>query len=188
MKIEDVLKKYAFGWAETAQILDEALQCATVYGVEFTKSYLTLASEGSMGRLPGEMEAKNRISKTVCEHSWTWDNVATLAEKVAPLVDYFTFQGLLARISPLVRGLDVEPMTCDTRRPCLVNNRKHWFLRWQDRKWVCDPSPMMGGHTGGQCQVTMAIVEDQETGQVAEVYPREVRFLDSVQDQDGEDA
>lgn len=188
MKIEDVLKKYIFGWAEAAQILDAALQCSTVMGKEFTIDLLGLAGEGGMGKLPEEMEAQNRISKTVCEHSWTWDNVATLAEKVSPLVDYFTFQGLLARISPLVRGLDVEPMTCDTRRPCLVNNRKHWFLRWQDRKWVCDPSPMVGGHIGGQCQVTMAIVEDQETGQVAEVYPREVRFLDSVRDQHGENA
>lgn len=177
MSLSDVVKKYVFSSVDAAQILDAALQCSTVMGKEFTIDLLGLASTGGISE---EVEAQNQIAKTVCEHAWTWENVATLSEKVAPLVDYFTFEGLLARISPLVRGLDVEPMTCDTRRPCLVNNRKHWFLRWQDRKWICEPSLGLGGHDGGQCEVTMAIVEDQETGQVAEVYPREVRFLDSV--------
>lgn len=182
MNLNDVVKKFAFNSAEAAQILDAALQCATVFGSPFTIDLLSLAGEGGMGKLPEEVEAQDRVSKVVCRYPWTWDNVATLAEKVAPLTEVFTFQGLLARISPLVRGLDVEPMTCDTRRPCLVNNRKHWFIRWQDRKWVTEA--IMVGETAGQCQVTMAIVEDQETGQVAEVYPREVRFLDSVCNRD----
>lgn len=179
MKLTDVTKKFRFSSEEAAEILDTALQCSTVMGKELTLEILSLASTGSMGKLPEEVEAQDRVSRMVCEHPWTWENVATLAEKVAPLVDYFTFEGLLARISPLLRGLDVQPMSCDTRRPCLVHNRKHWFLRWQDRKWICEPSPMKGGHEGGQCQVTMAIVEDQETGQVAEVYPRDVRFIDN---------
>lgn len=177
MNLSDVVKKYVFSSVDAAQILDAALQCSTVMGKEFTIDLLGLAGTGG---IPEEVEAQNRIAKTVCEHPWTWENVATLAEKVAPLVGYFTFEGLLARISPLVRGLDVEPMTCDTRRPCLVNNRKYWFLRWQDRKWICEPSMLVGGAPGGQCSVTMAIVEDQETGQVSEVYPREVRFLKNL--------
>lgn len=62
-------------------------------------------------------------------------------------------------------------------RPCLVKGRIHYFHMWNNRQWVVDPSPMMGGTPGGQCSVVLAIVED-EHGQVHEVYPNEVRFTD----------
>lgn len=62
-------------------------------------------------------------------------------------------------------------------RPCLVKGRKHLFHRWENRAWVAEPGIMVGSAPGGQCSMTLAIVED-EYGQVHEVYPREVRFID----------
>ena len=67
-------------------------------------------------------------------------------------------------------------------RPCLVKGQKHLFHCWDQRMWVAEPSPMVGGSPGGQCSLMLAVVED-ENGQVHEVYPREVRFLDSPMDQ-----
>ena len=62
-------------------------------------------------------------------------------------------------------------------RPCLVNGKKHLFHCWGQRMWVAEPSPMVGGSPGGQCSMVLAVVED-EYGNVHEVYPRDVRFLD----------
>lgn len=171
MTFNEVAAKYLFNAAEAAQVFDSALSCSTQLGS--TDQVISLLE------LMAHEDGVGRILKMVDTHAWTMENVADMVERLANLVDVFTFEGLMARISPLVRGLDIQPMT-DGRRPCLVNNRKHWFLRWQTRKWICDPSSMVGGHGGGQCEVTMAIVEDEKTGQVAEVYPREVRFLGSV--------
>lgn len=65
-------------------------------------------------------------------------------------------------------------------RPCMVAGRKHLFHRWMERRWLVDASPLKGGHPGGLCAMTMALVED-ERGQIREVYPREVHFLDTQQ-------
>lgn len=62
-------------------------------------------------------------------------------------------------------------------RPCLVKGKKHLFHCWDHRAWTVGESALRGGPSGGQCSLVMAVVED-EYGQVHEVYPREVRFLD----------
>lgn len=62
-------------------------------------------------------------------------------------------------------------------RPCLVKGKKHIFHQWENRAWVAEPGIMVGSAPGGQCSMTLAIVED-EYGQVHEVYPRDVRFID----------
>ena len=62
-------------------------------------------------------------------------------------------------------------------RPCLVKGKKHLFHCWDHRAWTVGESALMGGPSGGQCSLVMAVVED-EYGQVHEVYPRDVRFLD----------
>lgn len=64
-------------------------------------------------------------------------------------------------------------------RPCLVEGKKHLFHQWVERRWLVDASPLQGGHPGGLCSMTMAIVED-EYGQVHEAYPRDVRFVDDL--------
>lgn len=62
-------------------------------------------------------------------------------------------------------------------RPCLVKGKKHLFPCWDHRAWTVGESALRGGPSGGQCSLVLAVVED-EYGQVHEVYPREVRFLD----------
>lgn len=62
-------------------------------------------------------------------------------------------------------------------RPCLVKGKKHLFHCWDHRAWTVGESALRGGHAGGQCSMVLAVVED-EYGQVHEVYPRDVRFLD----------
>ena len=62
-------------------------------------------------------------------------------------------------------------------RPCLVKGKKHLFHCWDHRAWTVGESALRGGHAGGQCSMVLAVVED-EYGQVHEVYPLDVRFLD----------
>ena len=62
-------------------------------------------------------------------------------------------------------------------RPCLVKGKKHLFHCWDHRAWLVGESALRGGSPGGQCSMVLAVVED-EYGQVHEVYPRDVRFLD----------
>lgn len=63
-------------------------------------------------------------------------------------------------------------------RPCLVKGKKHLFHCWDHIAQPVDASPLRGGHPGGQMSMTMALVEDEQ-GQVHEVYPGEVTFVDS---------
>ena len=62
-------------------------------------------------------------------------------------------------------------------RPCLVKGKRHLFHCWDHRAWTVGGSALRGGPSGGQCSMVLAVVED-EYGQVHEVYPRDVRFLD----------
>lgn len=64
-------------------------------------------------------------------------------------------------------------------RPCIVNGEKALFHRWSDKAEVIPPSPMIGGHPGGQLAQTVAIIE-YDDGSVHEAYPSEVRFLDTA--------
>ena len=63
-------------------------------------------------------------------------------------------------------------------RPCMVDGEKALFHRWEDYATVIGPSPMVGGHPGGQLRETFAIVE-MESGQVMEVKPTKVKFEDT---------
>ena len=63
-------------------------------------------------------------------------------------------------------------------RPCMVDGEKALFHRWEDYATVIEPSPMVGGHPGGQLRETFAIVE-MESGQVMEVKPTKVKFEDT---------
>lgn len=62
-------------------------------------------------------------------------------------------------------------------RPCLVKGKKHLFHCWDHRAWTVGESALRGGPPGGQYSMVLDVVED-EYGQVHEVYPRDVRFLD----------
>lgn len=62
-------------------------------------------------------------------------------------------------------------------RPCEVKGRKATFHKWEHKAWVLKPSPMVGGHSGGQMAMDLAIIE-YEDGVVTECYPYEVKFTD----------
>lgn len=62
-------------------------------------------------------------------------------------------------------------------RPCLVKGKKHLFHCWDHRAWTVGESALRGGPPGGQYSTVLAVIED-EYGQVHEVYPGDVRFLD----------
>ena len=63
------------------------------------------------------------------------------------------------------------------KRPCIVEGKNALFHRWIERARIVEPSPCIGGHNGGVIKWTAAIVE-YEDGQVAEVLPSDIRFLD----------
>lgn len=54
---------------------------------------------------------------------------------------------------------------------------KALFHCWDFRSELCDASPMIGGHPGGQVSGTFGIVE-YEDGTVHEVLPTRIRFVD----------
>lgn len=62
-------------------------------------------------------------------------------------------------------------------RPCIVNGKEALFHRWSEKADIYAPSPVVGGHGGGAVKWTVAIIE-YEDGQVAEVMPCDIRFLD----------
>ena len=56
---------------------------------------------------------------------------------------------------------------------------KALFHCWDHRSELCDASPMIGGHPGGQVSGTFAIVE-YEDGTIHEAEPTQIRFLDNA--------
>lgn len=64
------------------------------------------------------------------------------------------------------------------RRICIINNNeKALFHKWVTRKNVIEPSPMIGGHPGGEIQFELGIVEFED-GTIAEVAPHQIKFID----------
>ena len=56
---------------------------------------------------------------------------------------------------------------------------KALFHCWNRRSELCDASPMIGGHPGGQVSGTFAIVE-YEDGTIHEVEPTQIQFVDNA--------
>ena len=61
---------------------------------------------------------------------------------------------------------------------------KALFHCWSHRSELCDASPMLGGHPGGQVSATFGIVE-YEAGTVHEIKPQNIRFVDGLINQYG---
>ena len=68
--------------------------------------------------------------------------------------------------------------TVETRlRPCIVwGDQKGLFHCWGNEAYVIAPSPLVGGHSGGQIYHTYALIE-LEDGTVEEVNPEDFRFI-----------
>lgn len=68
-------------------------------------------------------------------------------------------------------------------RPCIVgcgeNAKNALFHKWAERAWVEPPSPLRGGHCGGQLRDVCGIVE-YEDGRVQMVFPNDIRFVDRM--------
>lgn len=64
-------------------------------------------------------------------------------------------------------------------RPCIIDNKKALFHRWEEVSEIVYPSLMKGGHPGGEMKGTLAIVE-MEDGSVRRVAPDAVRFTDNA--------
>lgn len=63
-------------------------------------------------------------------------------------------------------------------RLCRVRGKMAIFHRWTELATVVEPSPLIGGHPGGQTNITLAIVE-YKNGKVEQVYPGEIKFMDT---------
>lgn len=63
-------------------------------------------------------------------------------------------------------------------RPCTINGRKGLFHTWEQFHRIVPPSPMVGGHLGGQICEMFALVEF-ETGGIERISPDEVVFVDN---------
>ena len=63
-------------------------------------------------------------------------------------------------------------------RPCLVNGKKALFHTWEQQSQVIPPSPMVGGHSGGEIKLLFGIIED-ENGQITRVNPTSIKFIDN---------
>lgn len=62
-------------------------------------------------------------------------------------------------------------------RACYVANKKAMFHTWSHEKEVIGPSPMVGGHNGGEIARTLGIVEFED-GSVKLVHPERIKFAD----------
>lgn len=63
-------------------------------------------------------------------------------------------------------------------RPCIVDGKKGLFHTWEHCGEVVPPSPMVGGHAGGQLSCVFGLVEF-ESGKVERVEPHEILFVDN---------
>lgn len=63
-------------------------------------------------------------------------------------------------------------------RPCIWSNKKALFHKWIEISMVVAPSPMIGGHNGGEVKVNAALIE-LEDGSIHHVKDTEIIFCDN---------
>lgn len=66
----------------------------------------------------------------------------------------------------------------DERRECVVNGKVGYFCCWEQYANVVEPSPMTGGHPGGQLAAVYAIVEFDDG--VRRVSIADIQFTDEI--------
>ena len=65
----------------------------------------------------------------------------------------------------------------DYRRPCYFKGRRAMFHRWTEYKNVVPPSPLAGGHCGGNISVLYGLIETED-GKCKLVLPENIQFAD----------
>ena len=63
-------------------------------------------------------------------------------------------------------------------RMCIVKDKLAYFHTWSFKSNVIEPSPLVGGHSGGVISYTVGIVEFED-GRVRECLPPEIRFIEN---------
>ena len=63
-------------------------------------------------------------------------------------------------------------------RTCTYEDKKYIFHCFEQHSYVISPSPMIGGHTGGQVSEVFALIEDKK-GNIYRVDPTRVKFTDN---------
>ena len=66
-------------------------------------------------------------------------------------------------------------------RLCRARGIESIFHKWSEVAEVIPPSPMVGGHRGGEIRYATAIVEFIHNGQVTEVMANDVVFSDTAE-------
>lgn len=75
-------------------------------------------------------------------------------------------------------GLNSITICTSEYRPCIVDEKKALFHRWEDFKNVIGESMMRGGHGAGQIAYTLGIVEFED-GKIKRVGPENIKFCDN---------
>lgn len=65
----------------------------------------------------------------------------------------------------------------DYYRPCKFENKNYIFHCFEQHSYVISPSPMIGGHPGGQVSGVFALIEDKK-GNIYRVDATRVKFTD----------
>lgn len=67
-------------------------------------------------------------------------------------------------------------------RPCLYGtaekNKPALFHKWVEETYIVPPSPMVGGHKGGEIKETRALIE-LENGHMMKAKASEIKFVDN---------
>ncbi len=63
-------------------------------------------------------------------------------------------------------------------RPCLFKDKKALFHKWEEVSQAVEAGIVIGSHPAGWLKYTFAIIEF-ENGEIAEVSPTLIKFLDS---------
>lgn len=63
-------------------------------------------------------------------------------------------------------------------RTCRYNDENYLFHCFEQRSYVVPPSPMIGGHPGGQVSMLFALIEDGK-GNIFRVDPTAILFTDN---------
>lgn len=63
-------------------------------------------------------------------------------------------------------------------RTCRYENKNYLFHCFEQQSYVISPSPMIGGHPGGQVSMVFALIED-EKGNIFRVDPTAIVFTDN---------
>jgi hypothetical protein len=66
----------------------------------------------------------------------------------------------------------------DYYRPCRYEDENYIFHCFEQNSYVISPSPMIGGHPGGQVSGVFAIIEDGK-GNIYRIDPTEIVFTDN---------